>query len=279
MASAKRSRKPSGILVNGVSVFIQDPNAAANGLFTKFIRIPGVGSITLPDEAAPSTDTPTVDGSIGAVGFAPIGTIAIPLPALSEHPVHKELERLKEAAATVTVSVRKPATKKFAIKDLVAAGGVAVAANGRSAVTIATTVLQARVKALIREGFYVAFAGATADALVAADPDPGVVVGYLAAGPAADNEGFQAVLTVNEDGTEFEVSPGYAGKNTDAAVHAFFRQPGKEWLDIECLVGQMAPGDFQAGANVAGNLVLSPTLGLPPTQTVVTISEEGGIDI
>ena len=64
-----------------------------------------------------------------------------------------------------------------------------------------------------------------------------------------------------------------------AEFDAFFRQPGKEWLNVECLVGQMSPGDLQAGANIAGNLVLSPTLGLPATQTVVTISEEGGISV
>ena len=263
-----KSRKPSGILVNGVSVFIQDPNAAANSLFAKFLRTPGVGSVTLPDEAAPTTDTPTVDGSIGAVGFAPIGSIAIPLPALSEHPVHKELERLKEAAATVIVSVRKPATKKFGIEDLVAAGGVAVAANGKSAMTIEGN-RQGMVKALVREGFYIA--------IIDVDPAVGAVLGYGAAAAAADDPQFQAVLTVENDGSVIEVSPGYAGVNTE--VDSFFRQPGKEWLNIECLVGQMSAGDLQAGANVAGNLVLSPTLGLPATQTVVTISEEGTIDI
>ena len=261
-------RKPSGILVNGVSVFIQDPNAAAGSLFAKFLRTPNVGSITLPDEAAPTTDTPTVDGSIGAVGFAPIGSIAIPLPALSEHPVHKELERLKEAAATVIVSVRKSATKKFKIDDLVAAGDVAVAANGRSVISVEADKRNV-VRAQVREGFYVA--------IINADPDPGVVVGYRDAAAAADNPGFQAILTVESDGSAFEVSPGYAAVNT--MEDAFFRQPGKEWLNVECLVGQMSPGDLQAGSNIAGNLVLSPTLGLPATQTVVTISEEGGISV
>ena len=264
-----KSRKPSGILVNGVSVFIQDPNAAAGSLFAKFLRTPGVGSVTLPDEAAPTTDTPTVDGSIGAVGFAPIGSITVPLPALSEHPVHKELERLKESAATVIVSVRKPATKKFRIIDLVAMGGAGVAANGRSVIAIPAA-HRNLVRAQVREGFYVA--------IVDIDPDPGAVIGYQEGAPAADDVKFQAVLTVESDGSEFEVSPGYMAVNS-AEFDAFFRQPGKEWLNVECLVGQMSPGDLQAGANIAGNLVLSPTLGLPPTQTVVTISEEGDISI
>ena len=46
-------RKPSGILVNGVGVYVKDPNAASGAVFEKYQRVPGAGSITLPDEAAP----------------------------------------------------------------------------------------------------------------------------------------------------------------------------------------------------------------------------------
>ena len=56
-------RTPSGITVNGVGVFVKDPNAASGSLLDNYIRIPGVGSITLPDEAAPQNDIATIDGS------------------------------------------------------------------------------------------------------------------------------------------------------------------------------------------------------------------------
>ena len=146
------------------------------------------------------------------------------------------------------------------------AGGVADAANGVSVVTVNTTAKQTVVKNKLLEGMLVAIA--------AADQDPGAFVGYKTAAPGADDVQFQTVVEVEDGGVSFKLAPGYAAANTIAAINLYVRQPGKQWDDIECTVGQMAPGDFQAASILAGNLVLIPTVALPQDDVVVTTSEE-----
>ena len=107
------NRKPSGIRVNGVSIFVKDINATAGTLFENYVRVPGVGSITLPDEAAPQNDSIGVDGVVSAAGFAGVGSIAVPLPQVGQHPAHRFLEEKKGDKEPVTVKVRRPASKLF----------------------------------------------------------------------------------------------------------------------------------------------------------------------
>ena len=266
-------RKPAGILVTGTSIFIKDPNAAAGSLFAAWQRVPGVGSITLPDEAAAPTDTISLDGSVQSAGFASVGSVAVPLPIAGEHQTHRFLQEQRRNKEAVSVWVRKPARELFNIDAVVAAGGVAVAVNGFSEITILAG-KQLAVGTKLREGMLVSIG----DAKPAAGAE--AFVDYKTAAPAADDEGFQAVLkipTLDTDDTKAEfihLAPGYAGENTVAAINLYARQPGKEWKDFECTVGQFADGDFQAAAVVAGNLVLLPTNELAVSTVVSDLAEE-----
>ena len=108
--------------------------------------------------------------------------------------------------------------------------------------------------------------------------DPGTFVDFAVSGtavPGADDPGFQTVVVVAEDGSEFSLAPGYTVVNADLGVYA--RQPGLQWIDIECTVGQMGDGDFQAASVLSGNLVLTPTRPLPVNTVVVDTAEKDAL--
>ena len=105
-------RKPSGILVNGVGVYVKDPNAATGDVFETYQRVPGAGSITLPDEAAPQNDIVTIDGSVGAAGFSGVGTATIPLPVLGQHPAHRFLAEKRRSGEAIQVRIVKLAVRR-----------------------------------------------------------------------------------------------------------------------------------------------------------------------
>ena len=140
-----------------------------------------------------------------------------------------------ENKEAVSVWVRKPARELFNIDAVVAAGGVEVAANGFSEITILDA-KQTAVAVKLREGMLVSIG--------AAKPAAGAeaFVDYKAAAPAVDDPGFQAVLkipTLDTDDTKAEfihLAPGYAGVNTAAAVNLYARQPGEgmEGLRVYC---------------------------------------------
>lgn len=258
-------REPTGIRVNGVGVFIRDQNAAVGKLHAKYMRVPGLGSITLPDEAAPQNDAIGLDGVVGATGFSGVGSITVPVPHLGQHPTHRFLGSRKRDKAPFLVSVRRPASRLFSVGDGIAAGGAAVAAEGLSVVSVPDTHRSA-VKNKLREGMLIAIADI--------DPDPGAFVDSGAAAPAAaDDVQFQTVVDLEADGSEFRVAPGFGAVNS-AGFDLWVRQPGKEWLDVECTAGQMGDGDWQAAAILAGNLVLIPTFQLPPDTVVVTLESD-----
>ena len=256
-----KKRAPGGILVKGVSVFVKDPNAAVGDLFLNYVRVPGLGAITLPDESAPSTDIVVLDGTTAATGTAPVGTISCPVGVLSEHPAHQFLGAARRSGALVQVAVIRPAENR--IDFAVAADAVAAAANGKSEVVV---VGDERAKAkLMLEGDIVSFAAAAAAA-----PMSNTFLYYYNAAPAAAalDDSFQAVMEIEDDGSVFNITPGMSGNADSVAAKVFLRTAGKKWKDIECQVGQMSDGDFQSSTKVSGNLVFNPTSVLPEAVTV-----------
>lgn len=263
-----RNRKPTGIRVNGVGIFVKDPNAASGKLFHGFRRAPGVGSITLPDEAPDTNTSVGIDGSVQSAGFADVGSITVPIAQKNQHVVHRFLERMRASQDVIVARVLKAAVKRIGITDALAAGGAAVAANGVSELTIEST-KRNTVKKKVLEGLILSVGNA--------DPDDAnsAVAEAEGAAKTADNGDFQSVVEVEDDGSEILVAPGFAGVNTAAAENLYVRQAGMMWDEIEVTVGQMGHGDFQSGNIVTGNLVLIPTEELPQSDVVAKIAKEG----
>ena len=86
-------------------VFSSKTRPRRMGCLLRMSELPGVGSITLPDEAAPQNDIATIDGSVGAAGFSAVGTIAVPLSVASQHPTHRLLHAIRRSGKDVLVRV------------------------------------------------------------------------------------------------------------------------------------------------------------------------------
>ena len=264
-------RKPAGgFKVSGLSFYVKNPNAAAGSLFENYIRVPGLGSLTLPDESAPQTDTATIDGSIGSAGFAPVGTIAVPLPAASQHPAHRFLHKTRRSGGPVQFRAVRTATNISPTAGY--AGGTVAAAALTNDLTVKTglsNILIAEasrgsVSGKVREGHYVA--------LVAAAPDAANFLDYDGTPAAGNATHWRAVVEIANNGEAITVAPGFAAAvSSVAAVHV--RQPGLEYKDINCQVGQMGDGDAQSAGIVAGNLVLRPDTELPVPTIYLSTSE------
>ena len=255
-----KKRAPTGITVGGVGIWVKDPDLTT-GLFSEYLRIPGTGSITLPDESAPQNDAVGIDGVVSASGFAGVGSITVPLPHVGQHPAHRFLAAKRRNKQHVQVGIHRKAQQVFGIVDGVLAGKAGIAASGASEIEIAVA-HRNQIKNQLFEGMV---AGIVADLSTTPSSD---FVGYDAGSQAADHAAWQTVVVVSEDGETFSLAPGYTAANS-GSNDLVVRQPGLQWKDIECIVGQMGDGDFQAASVVSGNLVLTPTRPLPVNTVVV----------
>ena len=244
-------RKPSGILVNGVGVYVKDPNATS-GVFSTYQRVPGAGSITLPDEAAPQNDIVTLDGSVGAAGFSGVGTATIPLPVLGQHPTHRFLKR--QSGGAIQLRIVKLA---IGVDVLTGGGSVVTAKFGEIAVGAA---FQQSVANLAREGMYVALGTVSTTEDEALD--------YNVA--ALDGSRFRAILNIADDGSIIAIAPSFTA--VASAGDLTIIQPGLRWDNIQVQVAQMGDGDFQSASVVGGNLVLRPNAALPLSDIIVGTS-------
>ena len=262
-------RKPSGILVNGVGVYVKDPTlaAAANGIFFNYHRVPGVGSITLPDEAAPQNDIVTIDGSVGAAGFSGVGSATIPLPVLGQHPTHRFLARKRRSGEAIQVRIVKAAVNVY---DKVAAGTTAAA---DADVIVVAAAFRSDVVNQIREGMVVALADTITAGVLDYFNDPAATPTLPA---AADDHKFRTVLSVADDGSEITVSNTIATAVATAEMITV-RQPGLGWDNVQAQIAQMGDGDFQSASVAAGNLVLRPNAELPLSTIItgLTVSDAG----
>ena len=246
-------RQPSGILVNGVSVEVKDANADS-GPFQEYVRIPGVGSISMPDEAAPQNDIATVDGQVGAAGFAAVGQINVPLGVQNQHASHRFLHKKRIDGESVLARVYKAARLITVIN-----GAGKVAGDDLNIIAVEAA-LRNRVKNSVRENHVVALLAAALDNFIDYDGKS-----------AAENAGyFRLVRTVSDDGSEIVVDPPFPAA-VAAATNLTVRQPGLRYQDLSCQVAQMGGGDFQPASVAAGNLVLRPSGGLPESEVIVAL--------
>ena len=63
--------------------------------FDNWIRMPGLNSVTLPDETGAANEVLTMDGPISAPGQPGVGQITMPIGGLSNHMLHQWLAARK----------------------------------------------------------------------------------------------------------------------------------------------------------------------------------------
>ena len=235
------NRLPTATQVNGSALLVKDPDQTA-GLFSKYQRVPGLASFTLPDETGSTTATQLMDGSVEFAQIAGVGTITGALGSISGHATHTLLAEKRRSGGSVTVAIVRPA---ILIGD---AGGqldndIAVAAHGGAGFSVVTVTSGAAIiKNLIREGRLVLIKGSA----------------------PASTDSWHGVLKVNDDGGKFSMDPGAVSAISKAMGTALYvRQAGYVLSDVICTVNGFGDGDFQAGSAIAANLSLSPSEALP----------------
>ena len=243
---------------------MKDPNAATGAVFATYQRIPGVGSITLPDEAAPQNDIVTIDGSVGAAGFSGVGSATIPLPVLGQHPTHRFLSDKRRSGEAVQARIVKLAINVFAGGDILTDATDTVSAGGL--VEVVDQTFRQNIVNQAREGMYLALGAPSAD-LTGLDYD---------ASPAGTNATrYRAILNINDeqgtmnDEVHIQLAPGIAVALASADTDISIVQPGLRWDNIQAQVAQMGDGDFQSASVLGGNLVLRPNAELPLSEIIV----------
>ena len=237
------NRLPTATQVNGSALLVKDPDQTA-GLFSKYQRVPGLASFTLPDETGSTTATQLMDGSVEFAQIAGVGTITGALGSISGHATHTLLAEKRRSGGSVTVAIVRPA---ILIGDALGVidGEIAVAAHGGagfSVVTVTGSAGMAIAKNLIREGRLVLIKGSA----------------------PASTDSWHGVLKVNDDGGKFSIDPGVVSPiSKTSGTGLYVRQAGYVLSDVICTVNGFGDGDFQAGSAIAANLSLSPSEALP----------------
>ena len=259
-------KDPNAIQVNGALVFIKDPSATS-GLFSKWRRLPGLGSFTMPAEAGSVTDTPGIDGSISFANVAGVGNISGTIIALNAGVVHRFMEGRAKSGEAIVMSLIRPARGVEIYKEIAPATLVAAAAAGR--IVVPAGDLRKRVKADLREGMIVGIwpdngltpAANTRDELTNTTP----FIDYEETPTSANDGHWRTILEVAEDGAWIDVAPNFSTDQTVAASkkgNIQIRQPGRTYHNIHGTVNQFDRGDAQAGGGISSNLQFIPSSSL-----------------
>ena len=251
------NRSPTSVLVNGVALLIKDGDTEAGLFGARFQRVPGLANFTLPDETGSVNETQLQDGPIAAAQIAGVGTITGSIGAITAHPTHKFLAAKRRTGGTIRAVILRPAQT---VVSEAASNGVAVSAaidDGQTAAKdILSVVTLDAARRDIREGFLAAVHTAA----------PKGHLDYNAAA-VADMARFQSVLSINDSGLKFSVSPGVTGAIPKALLtYLYLRKAGILYGQDDgflCTVNGFGDGDFQAGGHAAANLSLAPPEALP----------------
>ena len=240
-----RNRQPVGTQVNGAALLVKDPTIAA-GLFTKYQRVPGMSSWTLPDETGSTTEEQLMDGPIATSQVAGVGTITGNIGALGGHATHRFLATKRRGGGNVTVTIIRPALKR----EITAKGFCAA----DSTVIQIPAAHRAAVKASVREGNLIALANDVTDGIVTFTDTP----------EAGDDHKWRPVLAVKEDGSEIHVEAVIKSAILVGAAESIqLLTAGILYEGITATVNGFGDGDFQAGGSISANLSFSPAEALP----------------
>ena len=265
-----KKRQPNKMDAIGVGVWIKDPAASA-GLFSEYVRVPGLGAFTGADPDQPTTASVGLDGAVQSAGFGEPGTITAPIAMKGQHPAHRFLAQRRRDKKVIEVAWRRPARNvTFGEQTSSTAGFVSPVLTG---VVSPSGTLGEKLARLLIEGRLISI-GNTAKLTAASMLG---FVDYDAVPEAADQLKFRVIVDVDVTAgvvTAFKVAPGF--KTALSADDKFFsiRDPGTKVVGVEASVTGYPDGDFQAGAVVTGNLTLAPSLDVPVDSVDFDINED-----
>ncbi len=289
-------RTPSGIQTTGSVLYIRSTKSGSTIFDKDYVRVPGLGSFTLPAETATTNETQMLDGSIASAGTKGVGTIPGSLGARNLGVAAQFLEAVSLSGASIRVRIVHAAElvgvlrlgAGSTIKSSAKAGNGSGEASGKSEISVLGSEGQEFVKSTLLEDYVVSVAAtdlAAADTDLPEDNLSGSYVTYETVPAAFAANQWMSVFDVEEDGTKFFVAPGIIGSSNENAGVAvvtvqasksravFVRNPGLRWTDIICTVSQFDGGDFQAGGVISGNVTFQPKVTVPaPT---LYLSTEG----
>ena len=183
-----------------------------------------------------------------------MGSIAIPIGSLTQHPVHRFLAKAKREGGDLQCAVRRAAVEVATIVD-----AATVAAAGDTDVDIEAG-LQQTVKNTVREGHAVSIGAA------------GTTVSDYDGAATQMATVWRLVVDVEDDGSIVTVAPGMPAVSSAADLNV--RLPGMEWKDVGVQVAQFGDGDFQNASVLGGNLVLRPSSILPQATIVIATTPD-----
>lgn len=251
------NRRPTGVQVNNAFLFVRDANAT--GELSKYKRVPGLGSFTLPAETGSSNEIVTMDGNIAYAQIAGVGTVTGAIPAFGAHPTHQMMQDKKGDGTQLTMSIIRLGSAITEIGDI-ASSTMLVAASALRTIDVPAG-NRAEVLQSIRAGMIVAVQ------LDDSGTDPGdanPVVPYNKATPvSADDDDWRIIDDIEDDGSKIYVTPAFSAAQTVGGgdtASLFFRNPGIAYEDKVGTITQMDAGDFQAGSSVASNFTFQPAL-------------------
>lgn len=259
-------KTPSGIQVSDSLMFVKSTKTKDVGVFAKYFRFPGLGSFTLPAEAAATNETTLIDGSIASAGTKGVGNITGSIGARNVGIAHQFVEDAATSGESILVAIAHPAESIGSV-GLGAGAAIAVAADGKSKVTV-PAVGRPFIRDSVLEDYVCATGGGDADAVTAdEDNNADAYVKYSTKAVGYSARQWMSVFDIEEDGSEFYIAPGItparAPVGTNKVMPAFFRNPGLRWSNVLCTVSQFDSGDFQSGSVVSSSITLQPRNVMP----------------
>ena len=275
-----KKRQPNKMDAIGVGVWIRDPEALT-GLFSSYVRVPGLGAFTGADPDQPTTASVGLDGAVQSAGFGEPGTITAPIAMKGQHPAHRFLAQRRRDKKVIQVAWRRPARNVTFGEVTAAPLGIAATTDGVVTPIVASTNAAAAVlgRLLARqliEGRLISIGNAAK--LDAASQAGLGFVDYDAAPVSADAKKFRVVVDISVTNglvTLFRVAPGFAAAVTiSGTTYYSILDPGTNVVGVEASVTGYPDGDFQAGAVVTGNLTLAPSLDVPVDSVDINIDAD-----
>lgn len=250
-------REPVGQAVNGAYLFVKDPEATS-GLFEHYQRVSGLSSFTLPAEVGGTNEIQLMDGVIAFASRKGVGTVTGVLGARTAHPAQQFMEQRSLDGRKVEIAMVKLASGVLKL-EAEAAAAVAVAGVGGYKIDLSGVLAGWRTQ--VKNTIKAAHAVAILPDLDALSDSPKGVAVFDAAQATANDALFQVIQSVEEDGSEMYVSPGFVAARGSAATKKlgiFFINPGLYWTNVLGTVNGFDAGDFQQGSAVSGNFTFTP---------------------
>ena len=219
------------ISTNNVEVKVKDPEEA--GIFSEYIRVPGVGTIGLPNDPANPNEIVTFKGIASAPSFQRLGNATISLPQyIGYHPVMAMLRKKRDASKKVLAEISIPGETVITTDANVAGENTGIFTPVKDAIEEITNLL------LVGHAFTIG-AGNAAKTYIVYEITRDDNTGKLQTFKAATVEGEHPA-------------------NAIAGTPITLKVPTQTFLGISATVSGLADGQFETESAVSSELTLTP---------------------